>query len=126
PFIPASLLMVDDEPALAELFSISLQNAGYRVETYSSSLKALEAFADHPDTIDLVIADITMPNLDGIQLASKIRKIRNVPVILYTGFCDSQIQARAEDIVVDKLLNKPLLPDELVSEVKELLFRLRP
>jgi len=125
PFIPASLLMVDDEPALAELFSISLQNAGYQVETYSSSLKALEAFAVHPESIDLVIADITMPNLDGIQLASRIRMIRNVPVILYTGFCDAQIQARADDIEVDKLLNKPLLPDELVAEVKELLFRLR-
>lgn len=124
PFIPANLMMVDDEPALAELFSISLQNAGYKVKTYSSSLKALEAFAARPESIDLVISDITMPNLDGIQLASRIQAIRKVPVILYTGFCDSQIQARAADIEVDKLLNKPLLPDELVAEVKELLFRL--
>ena len=94
------------------------------MKTYSSSLKALEAFAARPESIDLVISDITMPNLDGTQLASRIQAIREVPVILYTGFCDSQIQARAADIEVDKLLNKPLLPDELVAEVKELLFRL--
>jgi len=125
PFIHARLMMVDDEPALAELFGIALHNAGYSVETFSNSTEALTAYANKPDAFDLIIADITMPGLDGIQLATKIRLVRYVPVILYTGFCDSQIQARAESIEVDKLLNKPLLPDELVAEVKELLFRLQ-
>lgn len=125
PFIPARVLMVDDEPALAELFSISLQNAGYQVATFSNSISALEAYSECPEQFDLIVADITMPNLDGIQLAAKMRAMYPVPVILYTGFCDAQIQARAESILVDKLLNKPLLPDELVNEVKELLFRLK-
>lgn len=122
PFIPARLMMVDDEPALAELFSTSLRDAGYEVQSFSDSTLALERFSANPDGFDLVIADITMPNLDGIQLAGKMRAIKAIPIILYTGFCDKQIQVRAEDVNVNKLLNKPLLPDELVYEVKEVLY----
>lgn len=125
PFISARIMMVDDEPALAELFSITLKDAGYSVESYSNSTAALNAFANTPDAYDLIISDITMPNLDGIQLASKICMVRKVPIILYTGFCDHQIQERAESIEVDKLLNKPLLPTELIEEVKELLYTLQ-
>jgi len=125
PFIAAKLMMVDDEPALAELFAGTLQAAGYQVDSFSDSSKALTAYANSPESYDLIVADITMPNLDGIQLAAKIRKIRQVPIILYTGFCDANIQSRAEGIQVDRLLNKPLLPDELVVEVKKLLFQLR-
>ena len=124
PFIPARLMMVDDEPALAELFSLALGSSGYEVQSFSNSTEALSVFTDNPDEFDLIIADITMPGLDGIQLAAQMRFIRKIPIILYTGFCDKNIQARAEDINVDKLLNKPLLPDELVHEVKELVFKL--
>ncbi len=124
PFIFAKLMMVDDEPALVELFANTLKSAGYQVNSFSDSSKALSAYSSAPEAYDLIVADITMPKLDGIQLAAKIRQIHHVPVILYTGFCDAQIQSRADEIMVDKLLNKPLLPDELVAEVKKLLFQL--
>lgn len=124
PFIGARLMMVDDEVALSELFTTVLRNAGYQVKPFSDSLKALASFTADPLAYDLIIADITMPHLDGIRLAEKINSIRKVPTILYTGFCDRQIQARADEIKVDRLLNKPLLPDDLVREVKALLFEL--
>jgi PAS domain S-box-containing protein len=122
PFIPARIMMVDDETALAEIFSITLSDAGYHVQAFSDSMLALTEFSAKPDYFDLIISDITMPNLDGIQLAAQIKAIRDIPIILYTGFCDKQIQVRAEDVNVNKLLNKPLLPDELVEEVKEMLY----
>lgn len=125
PFIPARLMMVDDEVALSELFSTVLRDAGYQVNHFSDSLKALASFTSAPDSYDLIIADITMPHLDGIRLAEKINLIRKVPIILYTGFCDRHIQARADEIKVDRLLNKPLLPDDLVQEVKALLFEMQ-
>lgn len=125
PFIPANLMMVDDEPSLAELFAEALRNVGYSVQSFSDSGEALRVFSANPDSFDVIIADITMPVLDGIQLASKIRIIRDMPIILYTGFCDKNIQTRAEDIKVNKLLNKPILPEELVREVKELVFSLK-
>lgn len=124
PFIPARLMMLDDEPALAELFTTALREAGYEVQAFSNSSLAWEAFLANPAAFDLVIADITMPGLDGIQLASQMRGVKNIPIILYTGFCDKHIQHRAEDVHVNKLLNKPLLPDELIADVKELLFKL--
>jgi PAS domain S-box-containing protein len=125
PFIPANLMMVDDEPSLAELFATALRNAGFTVQSFSDSGEALRVFSANPEAFDVIIADITMPILDGIQLASNMRVIRDVPIILYTGFCDKHIQTRAEDVQVNKLLNKPILPEELVREVKELIFRLK-
>ncbi|MDD4310508.1 MAG: response regulator, partial [Candidatus Cloacimonetes bacterium] len=125
PFISARLMMVDDEAALAELFATALSNSGYEVQAFSDSTEALEAYAANPESFDLIIADITMPGLDGIQLAEKINAIHQIPIILYTGFCDKHIQTRVAGVKVDKLLNKPLLPDELVDEVKELVFKLR-
>jgi len=125
PFIPARLMMVDDEVALAELFAMALSDAGYRVRSFSDSEMALAAFKAAPESFDLIIADITMPKLDGIQLASKMHEITRVPIILYTGFCDRQIQSRTEAIDVNKVLNKPLLPNDLVQEVKALLFDLQ-
>ncbi|MDD2229870.1 MAG: response regulator, partial [Candidatus Cloacimonetes bacterium] len=122
PFLPANLMMVDDEPSLAELFATALRDVGYHVQSFCDSAEALMAFSDNPDAFDLIIADITMPVLDGIQLASKMRSIKEVPIILYTGFCDKHIQTRAHDIQVNKLLNKPILPEELVREVKEVIY----
>jgi len=118
-------MMVDDEVALAELFAMALSDAGYRVRSFSDSEMALAAFKAAPESFDLIIADITMPKLDGIQLASKMHEITRVPIILYTGFCDRQIQSRTEAIDVNKVLNKPLLPNDLVQEVKALLFDLQ-
>lgn len=125
PFLHAKLMMVDDEPALAELFAISLRSEGYEVMSFSDSGEALRVFSANPDDYDLIIADITMPILDGIQLASKMRIIREIPIILYTGFRDKNIQARAEDVPVNKLLNKPILPAELVKEVREIIYKAR-
>ena len=79
----------------------------------------MEAFENNPDDFDLVIADVTMPQLDGMKLTAKIKALRNIPVILYTGFSDHGVQQRATEAKVDRLLSKPLLPDELVAEVEE-------
>ena len=125
PFIPARLMMVDDEPSLAELFTEALQANGYEVQAFSDSGEALRVFSATPEAFDMIIADITMPVLDGIQLASKIKLIRDIPIILYTGLCDKQIQSRAEEVPVNKLLNKPILPEELVREAKEVIFTTR-
>lgn len=125
PFIPARLMMVDDEPSLAELFTEALCQTGYEVQAFSDSGEALRVFSATPEAFDMIIADITMPILDGIQLASKVKLIRDIPIVLYTGFCDKQIQSRAEEVPVNKLLNKPILPEELVREVKEVIYNMQ-
>lgn len=122
PFIPAKLMVVDDEPDLADIFSQALTNAGYMVQSFNNSYQAIDAFESNPENFDLVIADITMPQLDGMKLTSRIKAKRNIPVILYTGFSDHNVQQRAAEAKVDKLLSKPLLPDELVNEVQKMLY----
>jgi len=123
PFIPAHILYVDDEPALSDLFHQALTGAGYEVTAFTDSQEAMQSFVHNPDAYDLVIADVTMPNLDGIKLATIVRSIGNLPIILYTGFCDQNVQKNAESIGINKLLNKPILPDELIAVVKEIVAR---
>jgi CheY-like chemotaxis protein len=122
PYIPAKLMVIDDEPDLADIFHQALTNAGYDVQSFNNSTVALEAFENNPDDFDLVIADVTMPQLDGMKLTAKIKALRNIPVILYTGFSDHGVQQRATEAKVDRLLSKPLLPDELVAEVRRILY----
>lgn len=123
PFIPARILYVDDEPALTELFTYALSAAGYEVKTFTDSSEAMQWYVRDPEAIDLAIADVTMPNVDGIKLATIIRSIRNLPIILYTGFSEFEVRKNSEAIGVNRLLNKPILPDELIAVVKEVIAK---
>lgn len=122
PFKAANILMVDDEAALAEIFLQALQNVGYQVSSYTDSSQALQGFMEKPDHFDILIADINMPQMDGIKLASEILKIRSIPIILYTGFLDHNLQRKAETIGVTHILNKPILPDEMVRAVAKAIY----
>jgi PAS domain S-box-containing protein len=122
PFKAANILMVDDEAALAEIFLQALQKAGYEVSSYTDSSQALQGFKDNPESFDLIIADINMPQMDGIKLSSEILSIRSIPIILYTGFLDHNLQRKAEAIGISYILNKPILPDEMIKAVKRAVF----
>jgi len=123
PFMEATILMVDDEPALADIFNQALTKAGYVVQTYSDATQALNEFESHPDKYDLVVSDITMPQMDGIQLATSIKSLRDIPVILYTGFCDHGIQQRAETAGIKHVLGKPILPNDLIKAVRHVIHK---
>lgn len=122
PFIPAKIIVIDDEPDLVDIFCEALRDAGYDVEAYTDSLLALSVFIKAPTSYDLIIADINMPQMDGINLASKIREIRKIPILLYTGFLDLNMQNRAEKVGVKNVLNKPIMPDAMIQEVRQMLY----
>lgn len=119
PYHPARILIVDDEPALAQIFDQALQGAAYQVQAFTDPVSALEVFSQNIDGFDLVIADINMPRMDGIKLAEEILKLRNLPIILYTGFLDHNLQRKADAIGVSHILNKPILPSEMVKAVRK-------
>lgn len=125
PFIPARVIFVDDEIALTELFGEALAHAGYEVRIFSDSSLAYEAFTKDPDACDIFIADVTMPVLDGIRLAAKIREISTVPIILYTGYSVYNLDVETENIDVNRLLSKPILPGDLIGIVKEVLAEVK-
>jgi len=96
---PRKILLVDDETAVLDVTTRMLEMLGYKVTATSSSVNALDLFRTDPDQFDLVITDMTMPNMTGDELASKIMKIRpGMPVILYSG----NGQIITEDIIKER------------------------
>ncbi len=121
-FIPAKLYFVDDEPALTDLFKETLTESGYDVVGFTDSTLAFNQFAANPDTCNILVADISMPGLNGIQLAQKFRAINpKIPIILYSGYSDNTIQRSCREIGINKLLVKPVLPETLSLVVRQIL-----
>lgn len=116
------ILFVDDEPALAKMGKQLLESLGYSVTACSSSIEALELFTSHPEEFDLVISDMTMPRMDGVQLISALKKIRKeLPAILSTGFNPNIDENQSRDIGIDAFVNKPLLKKKLAETVRHVL-----
>ena len=112
------ILFVDDEPSLAALGKKVLEQAGYRVTACTSPLEALAMFRLKPDGYDLVITDLTMPNLTGTALAGELLKLRaDVPIVLTTGFSGLMSMDQAVALGIRGLLRKPLAAAALIDAV---------
>ena len=117
-----TILLVDDERALADMGRKRLQSLGYQVEVRTSSIEALECFRAAPGGFDLVITDLNMPNMNGTELVAEIKSIRwQIPIILCTGFSDTLTMDQARSSGIDGMLNKPVLKKELSQMVRTLL-----
>jgi signal transduction histidine kinase/ActR/RegA family two-component response regulator len=116
------ILFVDDEVMLTDMGRQMLERLGYRVTTRTSSIEALEAFRAHPQGFDLVISDMTMPNLTGDRLARSLLAIRaDLPIILCTGFSSLMTASQAEEMGIKAYLAKPLSSRELARAVRDIL-----
>ena len=106
----AHILFVDDEESLTELCTFRLQGLGYSVSAFTESLKALAAFQSNPDRFDAVITDLTMPHLNGLQLADTIQGLRpEIPIILCTGDCSAYSEAEIRACGIREVILKPVL-----------------
>jgi CheY-like chemotaxis protein len=120
------VLVVDDEPMLAEMVMQMLEELGYDVVSRTSGIEALEAFRHRSSgkRFDLVITDMTMPHFTGIDLAREIsRRDPAVPVILMTGFSKKIDAERAEEIGIQGFLMKPVAMEQLATTVRMVLDR---
>lgn len=116
------ILFVDDEQPLAYMGKLILEGLGYKVVTRTSSIEALEAFRAQPYSFDLVITDMTMPNMTGDKLAVEIIKIRpDVPVILCTGFSPAITEEKAKASGIQAFLEKPFLRHDLAETIRQVL-----
>ena len=121
------VLIVDDEPALADIAGRMLSFLGYSVESRTSSIEALELFRTHPERFDAVVTDMTMPQLTGLNLAREIMAIRpELPIILCTGFSEQAEEARAHAAGIRSFLFKPLVIAELANSLRSVLDETRP
>ncbi|MEJ5360383.1 MAG: PAS domain S-box protein [Desulfobacterales bacterium] len=113
------VLFVDDEPALAEMGSQMLARLGYTPETRTSPIEALEAFRSHPRRYRAVVTDLTMPQMNGMQLARRLLEIHPaIPVILCTGFSDQSGEEKARASGIRAFLYKPLTLAELAEALQ--------
>jgi signal transduction histidine kinase/ActR/RegA family two-component response regulator len=116
------ILLVDDEPQIVAVEKQLLEKLGYRVTAQTSSAEALEAFARQPDQFDLVITDMTMPNMTGDLLARSIWDIRpGIPVILCTGYNEMMSEDKAIAMGIRKFILKPIDKDELAMAIRSAL-----
>ncbi|WP_022663702.1 GAF domain-containing protein [Desulfospira joergensenii] len=116
------ILVVDDEDTLAGMLRDSLEYFGYQTVFFSESKKALAHFRKEPDEYDLIISDITMPELTGDTLVKHARQVRpDIPVILCTGFNDALDQKKMDQMKINALLYKPVPARHLVSTVRTVL-----
>ena len=115
------VLIVEDDPETRQFFVDLLNLHGFRTDAAHNGLQALDkALASPPD---LVLADIVVPGIDGIELCRRLRadaRTRAVPVLAVTGYEDRHYRVRAMEAGADRVLIKPLEPESLVRELREL------
>jgi putative two-component system response regulator len=118
------VLIVEDDPETRLLYKEIFSGAGFRVAQAHNGYQAFDkAIAERPDVI---LTDIAVPGLDGIELCRKLRaddRSRRIPILGITGYGDRLYHERALEAGVDRVLTKPSSPDVLVEETRRLLVR---
>ena len=116
------VLMVDDEEVLSEIVQEMLVDMGYTVTVMNAGDEALELFKRNPEGFDILLTDVTMPGMTGIQLASECRRIRSdIPIILWSGNRSHVTGEEMQAAGISKLLQKPVKQADLGRAIREVL-----
>ena len=120
------ILLVDDEPDILEIVGYNLRNEGYQVFTATNGIEAVKSAKKNIP--QLILLDIMMPEMDGIEACEKIRKIKsldNVIISFLTARGEDYSQVAGFEAGADDYITKPIKPKVLVSKIKSLLRRLK-
>jgi CheY-like chemotaxis protein len=114
-----TILLVEDEPAVRQLFATALTRAGYQVYEARNGQEALRLFDQHGDAIDMLLTDMRMPYMGGAELAHQLRgRRRTLKLLCISGYPGTLDQDLATDF-----LAKPFSRDDLLTKVREVLDR---
>jgi len=116
-----TILVVDDEPRMVQFITMNLDLEGFRVISASNGYEALEKVTQMLP--DLVVLDIMMPDMDGLETLKRIREISAVPVIFLSVKGEELDRVRGLDLGADDYVTKPFSPRELVSRIRAVLRR---
>jgi len=116
------ILFVDDELPIVRMGSQMLDRLGYKVTTRTSSVEALALFRARPNDFDLVITDMTMPNMTGDKLAAALIEIRpDIPLILCTGYSKKISDESASELGIKAIVYKPIVRKDLAKAIRKVL-----
>lgn len=118
------ILVVDDEPQVLEVLELYLTREGFRVSVANDGLAGLAAFETHAP--DLVVLDLMLPKLDGLEVFKRLRAKRAVPIIMLTARGDEIDRVLGLELGADDYIVKPFSPREVVARVKNVLRRVAP
>jgi two-component system response regulator MtrA len=111
-----TIMVVDDDAALGEMLSIVLESAGYRSVTSGDGLRAIELFPTlNPD---LVLLDVMLPGMNGIEVAKTLRRTSLVPIVMLTAKSDTQDVVAGLEAGADDYIPKPFKNNELLARIK--------
>ena len=120
--ISRSIVVVDDEPELASLFKAFLKNQGYDVVSFTDPVLALEYYKKTSDKHSLIITDLRMPGICGIDLAMKVREFDNkIKIFLMTAFESKDLEDRKDfkNARIDRLIQKPVRFSDLREMIND-------
>jgi two-component system alkaline phosphatase synthesis response regulator PhoP len=119
-----SILIVEDESSIASFVALYLKNAGYTVRAVGKGTDALDQISSDPPA--LVILDLMLPDIDGIEVCRRIRKSSDVPILMLTARDEDVDKIIGLEVGADDYMTKPFNPRELVARVKSILRRSTP
>jgi two-component system alkaline phosphatase synthesis response regulator PhoP len=119
-----AILVVEDEASIASFVSLYLKNAGYTVRTAATGGEALTQVMSNAPA--LVVLDLNLPDIDGIEVCRRIRKTSDVPILMLTARDEDVDKIIGLEVGADDYLTKPFNPRELVARVKSILRRAAP
>ncbi len=119
-----TVLVVEDESSIASFVALYLKNAGYRVQTAGTGQDALDALSrERPD---LIVLDLMLPDIDGIEVCRRVRRGSDIPILMLTARDEDVDKIIGLEVGADDYLTKPFNPRELVARVKSILRRAVP
>lgn len=117
-----TILLIDDEASIRDVFAKNLERYGYSVVTADSGYDAINTIAGREASFDLVVSDFSMPGLNGLEAVEKIREIQaDIPAILLTGYNDALAEQTLKAAGINGFAYKPLLKEELARIVRNVL-----
>ncbi|MGH9844552.1 MAG: response regulator transcription factor, partial [Blastocatellia bacterium] len=115
------ILVVDDEPQITRVLRRGLMTHGYDVRVAADGESALDVCKDWPP--DLVVTDLSMPGMDGIELCRRLRRQSQLPIIVLSVKGEEQTKVKALDAGADDYITKPFGMDELLARIRAALRR---
>ena len=117
------VLIVEDEPNIASFEKLELEHEGFETEIAQTGREAVSVFEAKPDDFSIVLLDIMLPELNGLEVLRRIRKISNIPVILVTARGETFDKVNGLDEGADDYIAKPFAIEELLARIRSVLRR---